>query len=621
MRSRALGIGVLLAAGAAFGDGITGYVEEDFVHADTDLTDNAGNTQKTSSDQFTQRYRLNLDRSFFPLLRLNAGGLFEQVNLWTADGTEESFERTRAGNGFANLLLGGNVLSGAASYNYRTTQDLQVPGRIILDEPSLSLNYRPGELPTFNFRLARTHIWDTAHQQEDLATLLAMMNASWQPVRLLNLQYTVSYSQPDDRLHSTETEQVVQTAHADWTRDLGKGASVAAGLNVNDQRFEVTSSGPNSTLITPQAPIAGLSLVEAFPAVATLDTLTPQPALIDGNTTAASSIDLGTVIRLGGDQNLRDLGVQFADLITKVNTFYLYVDRTLPLDVSRTFHFDAYQSLDNITWQQVALSGTPIFNEVLNRFEITIPATANRYLKIVTLPLDPAVTLDKRYSSILVTELQTLLITPVGVTPWQANTRAVANFSGRTPVVLPGLFADVNGIVSHNTATGQPTLNTWLLTEGLSYTRKLSPVVLLNARVSRQDDDQSFGHEGLFIYTASLAVTPLPTLSHSLIYSGQSIWNQQGFGDSNSLSFYNRLAPYRGIGLLAGGSYSVIQNPGGTVLETGSVLLNGTVQPHPTLTLSGTWGYSQSVTTGGGQPRSVQDTNRVDTGITWNPFP
>ena len=622
MRSpAAIALGTLLAASAALGDGISGYVEEDYTRSDIDTSDNLGNSQKSTTDQYTQRYRLSLDRSFFPLLRLNAGGLFEQVNLWTADGVEESFSRTRAGNGFANLTLGGTVLTGAASYNYRTSQDLNTPGRLILEEPSLSLNYRPGDLPSVNFRIARTHVWDTLRQNEDLATLLALVALSWQPVRQLNLQYSAGYSQPDDRLHQTKTDQFVQTAHADWSRDLGRGASVAAGLNVNDQRFQVSSSGAGATLITVQSPVAGLSLTEVFPAVATLDALAPAPALIDGNLAASSGIDLGSSVRLGGDQNYRDLGLQFADLITKVNTFYLVLDRVLTPDVANTFQFDVYEGDDNNTWKPVVLAVKGTFNEVFNRFEITIPQRANRYLKIVTRPLDPAVTLDRRFSNILVTELQALLITPITATPWQSNTREVVNASARTPVLTPGLFFDVNGIASHNTATGTPAINTWLLTEGLSYSRKLSPILLLNARVSRQDDDQSFGHEGLFLYSASLAATPLSTLSHSLIYSGQSVWNRQGFGNTNSLSFYNRAVPYRGIGALAGATYSVISNPNGTFLKTGSVLLNASAQPHPSLTFSGTWGYSKSNITGGNQPESNSTTNRVDASISYNPVP
>jgi hypothetical protein len=314
------------------------------------------------------------------------------------------------------------------------------------------------------------------------------------------------------------------------------------------------------------------------------------------------------------------MGVQFADILTKVNTFYLWVDRQLTPEVAASFHFDAYTSDDNIRWTSIPVAGV-LFGAFQNRFEITIPTTAARYLKIVTKPLDPAVTVDRRFTNILVTELQVLLITPLtGTTAgWQASTREVLNASGRTPLGPAGLFYDVNGIVSHSTATGTPTLNTWLLTNGLSYGRRLSQIFVFNARVARQDDDQSFGHEGLFLYSASLVATPLATLSHSLIYSGQSVWNQQGFGSTNSVSFYNRATPYRGIGLLAGGAYSIITQGSGLVLRSGSVTFNASVQPHSTLTLSTTLGHAESVSSGGGQPRTVSITDRIDAGAVYNP--
>jgi len=621
MRARlAIALAVVLCGGASFAEGITGYVEEDYVHANSTLTDPSGNAARTSTDQFTQRYRLNLDHGFFPLLRLNAGGLFEQINIWT-NGVPDSSSRSRAANGYANLLFGGYVLSGVASYNYRATEITGIPGRMIIDEPSLALNWRPADLPSFNMRIARTHTWDTAHQLEDLETLLGIGTLAWQPLPRLNLQYSFSYAQPTDHLHLTKSDQISQTGHVDWGRSFAGGATVTTALNVTDQRIEVTSTGPGSTITTLQSPITGLFLVEIFPATAEQDTLTVNNALIDSNTTVSAAIDLGYAIRAAGDLNYRDIGVQFADILTKVNTLYLWVDRQLTPEVVAGFHFDAYTSDDNVRWTKIGVVSV-LFSGFQNRFEITLPVTAARYLKVVTQPLDPALTIDKRFTNIFVTELQTLLVTPVtSSTGWQDNAREVVNASARIPILVPGLVYDFNGIVSHNTATGAPPLNTWILINGLSYTRKLTKILLFDARIARQDDDQSLGHEGLFLYTASLSATPLPTLSESLVYSGQSIWNPAGFGNQNTISFYNRAIPYRGIGLLAGAAYSVTSNPDSTLLRSGSATVSGTIQPHRALTLTGTYGHSVSKTTGGNRLESLSVTDRFDGGITWNPFP
>jgi hypothetical protein len=612
-----------LLASPAFADGISAYLEDDYAHTDERVTDQTGRSVDSSVDSFSQRYRLTLDRAFFPALHFSTGGLFEQLDARTSDGNAPGFARDRTLSGFGTLTLTGPILTSVASYTYRSEQLPGTPGRMVNDEPSLYFNYRPVDLPSLTLRLSRSHFYDTEEQIEDLVTLMAQLTSAWSPVHGLSFQYSATVANPDDQLHSTESTQIAQAARADYARTSTDGQStVAAGFNVTDQRSVVSAYGSGGTVTTQQVPLAGFSLVEVFPATSAFDVLTANPALVDGNTTSTAGLDIGYSISLAGDHNPRDLGAQFSDVLTPVNTLYVWVDRQLTPQVASAFQWTVWQSDDNQHWSQIAVQGLVVFGVFQNRFEITIPTTQARYLKAVVLPLDPAATLDKRFSSVLVTELQLLLVAPItAAQPWRSNTRAVASVSGRTQVLAPGLVYDLTGVLTRITGTGTLPMDTYLITNGLSYSGRLGPIFSMSWRVARQDQDQSHGHEGSFLYSSSLTATELPTLSHSLVYSGQSNWTQSGFFSTNSLSFFNRATPYRGIGLLAGAVYSLNTAPDGTHLHSDTLTISGTVAPNPKLSFSGTFAHADSITEGGAAPRTASATNQVTGSFTATPVP
>lgn len=620
---RQAAIAVCLFAAPSLADGFTGFVEEDYAHTSERVTDESGRSQTSSIDGFTQRYRLAVDRGFFPLLRFSAGGLFEQLDAHTSDGEAAGFSRDRTASAFGNLTLGGLLLNSTAAYTYRSEQITGTPGRMVNDEPSLLFNYWPGELPSLSIRLARSHFYDTGGQIEDLVTLLGQLTSVYTPFKGLSFQYSASVANPEDRLHFTETTQVAQTVRADFARSTLDGQSaVAAGVNVVDQRSLVSSFGPGGTLTTQQVPLAGFSLVEVFPASSAFDVLAQNAALVDSNTALSAGLDIGFQVSLNGDHNPRDLGAQFADVLTSVDTLYVWVDRQLTAQVAAAYQWTVWQSDDNQHWTQIALTRPVVFSPFQNRFEIAVATTQARYLKAVVKPLDPAATLDKRFGSVLVTELQLLLVAPVtAAQPWRDSNRATASLSARTPFFLRGMAYDVTGIFTRITGTGQARIDSYLVTNGLSYAAKAGDALVFNWRLARQDQDQSRGHEGGFLLTSSLTATPMPALSHSLVYSGQSIWTQSGLASSNSISFFNRAQPYRGIGLLAGAVYSLNTAPGGQRLRSDTVTVSAQLAPNPKLSLSGSLGHADSISDGGGLPRSSSASNQINAGFTATPFP
>lgn len=613
---------LLLSAAAASADGISGLIEEDYTRSRQRSTDQSGATQTFDTEQFRQRYRLLVDRTFFPNLRVNAGGTFEQLlGSVESDGNSTPID-SRLTDFFGSLQLTGPILSGALGYDRgeQTAGTTTIPFGFIREEPSLMLAWRPTDLPTFTLRLARPAFHDRERQLQDIVTNQLIFGAIYAPVRQLDLRYFLDLEDPHDQVHRTNITSLTQSLRAGYDDIvLGGRSTVSLGANLINQQIRISQSAAGGQSFTPLAPIAGYSLVETFPAAPQLDTLVANPALINGDVSSTAGINLGTGRSLAGDTLLRDLGAQFADAVTRANTFWVWVDRQLPQGVAATMQWSAWESIDGTNWTEIRPVSV-VFNLFSPRFEITIPETQARWLKVVTRPLTPAATADPLYREVFVTELQLLLVTsapaPHG---WESQTGLTASASARTQIVPQLLAHDVTLFVTSGTRPGAAARNTWLLVNGLSLIKRLSTILTAQARVARQDSDQLRGHEGEWLYSGSLSATPLPTLSGSLVYSGRADSGAQGNFTSNTLSAFAQALPYRGIALVGNASYGVTTNASGQTSGIDSVTFGATVQPHANLSLTGAYGHSTSVTTGGGFPRTVVVNNRAEGTLTFNP--
>jgi hypothetical protein len=317
---------------------------------------------------------------------------------------------------------------------------------------------------------------------------------------------------------------------------------------------------------------------------------------------------------------VRDVGIQFADEVTPVNVLWLWIDKQLPATAAATLSFTVWQSRDNQEWTEVK-PAVVVPNAFSPRFEISIPTTSARYLKITTSPLNTAATLDPLYRDVFVTELQAFVSSQVSPPHgWQSATSGTASLSARTRILSdPGLTHDISLFLTGGDRAGGGSGGTWLLINGLTLTRRLASLLLLNARLARQDANQSRGHEGEWLYSASLGVSPFPALSSSLVYSGRSDTGPTGTTTTNTLALFSEAAPYRGISLLGFASYGISALANGQTSGLDALTLSATVQPNPALTVTGTFGHSGVLTTGAGLPRINLITNRVDLTATVNP--
>ena len=138
--------------------------------------------------------------------------------------------------------------------------------------------------------------------------------------------------------------------------------------------------------------------------------------------------------------------------------------------------------------------------------------------------------------------------------------------------------------------------------------------------MAREDGDEPLGHREAYVYNATLRVTPLRTLNHTLAYSGRTESFQGRTNDSNSLYLSNTAELYRGVNLsINGGASSAVNQTGEKVISYNlSSSLN--LVPRSDLSLNFNYNLNQTELSGGAQGNVSSETRRADMGITYRPF-
>jgi hypothetical protein len=518
-------------------------------------------------------------------------------------------------------------VTGGAAYDRReASTDLRVVGAT-LDAPTLvreswsaAASWRPDGLPLVDLRLARAHVFDRGGVGTDSTLDEAVLKVAHRTERRLELEYLGRYGHPQDALAGSERHELTQTGRAAYGRPFaGDRGSVYAGYSLQHHLARTTAIGLGGEVATQQFPSGGLSIVEPLdtstPAFVTLN---PNPALVDGDLASPAGIDLGFAVAVGGDGRSRDLGLAFPSTQLEVTELRVWVDAPLPAGIWDRVAWTAYRSDDNSTWTLVrGAAPAERFDPFLNRFEIRIPATRARYLKVVARPLLPAVTTDPRFAAVNVTEVQAFQVVPAEQARGTTTT-LTGTFNGAARYLLArraGLAYDVSLLGAHDReSVGYTVVN------GVSAAQRLSRALALSARADRSDSGDANGHVGQFRLTSSLSADPIPTAGAALTYSGQATQRAAAWSFVNALTLVNRLDPYEGVSLSANATLS-LQHPetGGRTLSrlAGASL---SVTPHPKLALTGSYAYTLTdAETPGLAVRS--EVQRVEGTVSVSPIP
>ncbi len=177
-----------------------------------------------------------------------------------------------------------------------------------------------------------------------------------------------------------------------WSGQYGGGKSDRLSLSGSltsqylDQLDEVPGGGTVLELIAARK---GLYALDDGP---DLDPLEEVPGLVDGITDEPTD----PAIDIGGAAVNTNLGVDLGAPVP-VSGLYIYTDRPSGRQVSWT----VYVSEDNLTWEVWDRLPVQVFNQALNRYEISFVTSYQRYVKVVNAGLNEV-------AQVFVTEVEVL---------------------------------------------------------------------------------------------------------------------------------------------------------------------------------------------------------------------
>lgn len=591
--ARSVSVACLLAgASAARAEGFSAVLAPGASETRLSRTDETGRTTTQDVTDLVQQYTLSLDRKLYPNVGFSGTALLSKDLTWTRDpsGTTTRSDQT-AGTLSTRLGAGNALLGGAVSYDRRQERVSfdGGPGWAVGNTYAASVGWHPLDLPTLDLRVTRTDVHDPSRPGDDATALDGLFSLGYQGIPGLDVRYTLRFD--DATTPATETRSVGQDVRATYRTTLLDGrtnAYVSGGVTT---LWSETLTGAGATVEAQRFPIAGLSLIEDFPALPETDQLLPTPRLVNGDVRESTSVNLGYAVG-PADRRPRDLGVQLADAVTTVNRIRVWVDQPLPAAVSSAFTWDAWRSDDGQHWTPVAIVGPVTFGTLENRFEIPIAETAAPYLKVVTRPLDASATTDPRWQNVWVTELQIFGPAPHVSATGTTRFAETVNAAAQTRLLsAPNLSHDVAVTVS-NSGAGAPT--TWSVVNGLSLLHRATPRVTLQARVARQDSDAGTGHVGSDQWSATVAHQPLPTVADGLTYSGQLAQAPTGTTLMNSVSGYGRAQIYKGVAATTNATYTLTDGPGAASARSASANVGSSIVPNRMLSLGATYGLSRT---------------------------
>src|SRR5208283_4112177 len=156
----------------------------------------------------------------------------------------------------------------------------------------------------------------------------------------LDLRYFGTYVDTQDKVHDVDTISLTQNGTAAYNNSfIGGRLLFGTSYNIIRNDLETSATGPGGSASVQIFPFSGLFAVSNTPA---LGALSPNAALIDGNLTASTGINLG-LPPLGGNLQPLNIGLDFLNP-THVNDLQVWIDRTITTDVANSFSWSIYTS-------------------------------------------------------------------------------------------------------------------------------------------------------------------------------------------------------------------------------------------------------------------------------------
>lgn len=616
--------------GSAEADSFNGFFEWDYSNVDS-TTNSASEMTKTKSDNLSQRYSLSLDKSLFPTLRLVTAGIFEKDKSWLTTNDIKSDTSVTTLRPSVDLTLNTLLYTAGIGYNRReeTTKATGTPTTNEINEDYHALfGWRPAGLPKVDLQFNRTNNFDENRLLNDSTNDRVLLGMRYVPNKSLDLKYQGVYNDSTDRLQQFETRDLTNSGRFTYSDQFFKQrVSLNTTYNVTRQDTKTFTTGKGEIPFL-LFPFNGLYAPSDTPAVAALN---PSfSALINGDTTTSAGIDsLGVPAPPTGEARPRNIGVDFFNP-TEVNTLFIYVDRDLPPAIATYFSWDVYATSDdpgtgNPKWTLVKTVAAAPFTPFLNsfRFQIDFPNVTARAVKVVVTPLTPvAAALTPTFQNpdkIFVTEVQSYIRKPANEVKGDVSrTSHIYNMDVKARLLdVLALYYDGSFFLTH---TSPSTITRYTLSNGLHLDHTFNDILSGSSRVAREDDDEPDGHRVSYLYSASLKVTPVKTLTHTLIYSGRNEAISGKTKDTNSLYLYNYAELYKGLNLNLSGGATYVTTETGVKEDNYSVVFGANIIPNSALSMNINYTLNKTNTTGLANQTTGLFQQRAEFNATFRPF-
>lgn len=620
----------------ASADALKAFLEWDYSSASFKTTDKSGLTTKSTFDTFGQKYNLYFDKTLFPYLRVDGGGLFTR-DLSTSD-TDGAKSGSSDNNStyFFDAILKTPVFTAAGGYNKkeeRQTFTKASPVSIFNESYTGTFSWRPADLPGIDLNYTKSDSYDGRRLVRDDTSDQVVLSARYDPFKQLQLRYSGTFNSLTDRITGVDTTLTTQTGKISYSDSFfNKRLSVASDYTVTSR--DTAISGNMSATVESQAfPVAGLSATAGLaPADLLTGALSDSPFLIDGVLTGQNVINIGLAPTQAGDTKFRSMGLDFFNP-TEVSELLVWVDPdiskivnpgNISLADSGLFVWRVFTSSDNMTWTEVPGGVASEFGPFLSRFKLTFAKVTARYVMVSVQPLPLAAIgmgfQQAQIANIFVTELQAFTTktakeaaaTSAGVITQLLNLNARARVLDR-----PDIYYEFSLFLNHADPSSSTTA---FMSNGLSLNHKLGDKLTATARVAREDNFMANGKSVSYLYTAALTAKPFPTLNDSLIYSGRSTTEDGKSTSSNSIFLYNNAELYKGINALLSGGVSLASLDTGQSTTTTSLNAGLTLVPHRTVNINVNYNLSDSSQSGGGRPSTSTMSGRTVAGVAYTPF-
>ena len=327
-------LSVIVLPNEVRGDGIlesiSGNSETNYSFLSTKTTDAAGNTTKTESHNYSEKFNLNVNHNIFPNLNLNAGGTFEKDNSYPTN--EEVARRTELTRlrPFVWLTLRDPIYNASVGYDLRedSLKTAGVPTTTLIQEDyNVFFDWKPDGFPWTKINFIRTNTHDEPRSIQDTQKDFVLLKSQYN-YQGLDATYTGTYLNTRDNILDAESTQWSNEGKLTYVTTLFNGrTSVSSDNRVNVTTIDNTSAG-RGQISAPVFSSAGLSALSDTPVIVTL---AQNPGLIDGNLVAGAGLNIGS--STGGNTQRRNIGLDFLTPV-EINSLFVWVDTDLSQNIA-----------------------------------------------------------------------------------------------------------------------------------------------------------------------------------------------------------------------------------------------------------------------------------------------